>query len=224
MSFPSVLQPGMLGGQNKWMPCLCFQSIFPSQNTPKTQQVSFLEKYRMCPVDCKLYKLFVACRLQIQGPKQADSRRRLSWSGQLICLQTGPTSSSGREEPLVIMTDGERLQGCRLRSLVQGAEWCWTPPPLALSLHGRTEILADCAETPQQGRRLVCQRSYITQRVSVWVPGCCSGSLSLQNEHCSAIDFIWSHVQAIAYITLKDKPGPVPPPQLKQRKLRMSWL
>lgn len=100
------------------MPCLCFQSIFTSQNTSKTQQVSFLEKYHMCPVDCKLHKLFGACKLQIQGPKQADTRRRLSWSGRLIRLQTVPSRSSGREEPS--MTRGGRQQGCGLSSPVPG--------------------------------------------------------------------------------------------------------
>jgi len=92
-----------------------------SQNTSKTQQDSFLEKYHMCPVDCKLHKLFGTCRLQIQGPKQAITRRRLSWSGQFICLQTVPTRSSGKEEPMVRTTHGGRLQGCRLSSPALGS-------------------------------------------------------------------------------------------------------
>lgn len=121
MSFPSILQPGMLGGQNKWMPCLCFQSIFTSQNRSKTQQASFLEKYHMRPVDCKLHKLFVACRLQVQGSQQADTRRRLSRSGQFICLQTVPTRRSGKEERMVGMTRWGRLQGCRLSSPAPGS-------------------------------------------------------------------------------------------------------
>lgn len=59
---------------------------------------------------------------------------------------------------------------------------------------GKNGDVGRLCRNPSTGRRLICQRSCITQRVSVWVPGCCSGSLSLQNEHCSAIDFIWSSV------------------------------
>ena len=181
------------------MPCLCFQSIFTSQNTSKTQQVSFSEEYHMCPVDCKLHKLFVACRLQIQGPKQADSRRRLSRSGQFICLQTVPTRSSGREEPVVRMTHGGRLQGCRLSSPAPGSRVMldtftigFEPPWQNVSWR--------CWQTVQKPLNRgggLCARQVTVFKgclFGVWVPGCCSGSSSLQNECCGAIDFNWSNV------------------------------
>lgn len=120
-AIPGIFQHGMLDGQNKEMPCLCFQSFFTSQNTSKTHQVSFSEKYHRYPIDCKLYKMSVARRLQIQDCKQAGTRSRLSWSGQFICLQTVPTRSSGREEPVVRMMHGGRLQRCRLSSPAPGS-------------------------------------------------------------------------------------------------------
>lgn len=221
MSFPSVLQPGMLGGQSKWMPCLCFQSIFPSQNTPKTQQVSFLEKYRMCPVDCKLYKLFMACRLQIQGPKQADTRRRLSWSGQLICLQTGPTSSSGREEPVVVMTDGGRLQvekpGPGSRVMLDTSTIGFEPP-------WKNGDVGRLCRNPSAGEdACVPEKLYYSK-------GPCLGSWLLQwllVPPKRALQCYWFHLEQCSGHCVhhpERQTGPVPPPQLKQRKLRMSWL
>lgn len=88
--------------------------------TKYTQDTASLFFREVCPVDCKLHKLFGICRLHIQGLKQADTRRGLSWSGQLICLQAAPTRSSGREEPVVGMTHRGRLQGCRLSSPAPG--------------------------------------------------------------------------------------------------------
>ena len=157
------------------MPCLCFHSIFTSQNTSKTQQASFLEKYHMCPVDCKLPELFVACRLQVQGSKQADTRRRLSWSGQFICLQTVPTRRSGKEERMVGMTRGGRLQGCRLSSPAPGSGVMLTPSPLALSLHGRVshgDVGRPCRKEAFMPDKLcyskaACLSSWLLQRVLI---------------------------------------------------------